>query len=98
MSLDGIIHAPARLRIVAALAQLDAGDQLSFLRLQDELGMTAGNLSTHVRRLETAEYVLVEKTYRRRTPVTYVSLTDAGRAALARYRRELQNILGDEST
>lgn len=94
MTLDGVIHAPARLRIVAALAQLEPGSQLSFSRLQDELDMTAGNLSTHVRRLETAEYVFVEKTYRRRTPVTYLSLTDAGRAALARYRRELQQILG----
>lgn len=94
MTLDSVIHAPARLRIVAALAQLGAGDQLSFSRLQGELDMTAGNLSTHVRRLEDADYVLVEKTYRRRTPVTYVSLTDAGRAALARYRSELQHILG----
>ena len=98
MSLDGIIHAPARLRIMAALAQLDAGDQLSFSRLQDELDMTAGNLSTHVRRLETADYVRVDKTYRRRTPVTYLSLTDTGRAALARYRSDLQKILGGAGT
>lgn len=94
MTLDGVIHAPARLRIVATLAQLEPGSQLSFPRLQEELDMTAGNLSTHVRRLEDADYVLVEKTYRRRTPVTYLSLTDTGRAALARYRRELQQILG----
>lgn len=98
MTLDNVIHAPARLRIVAALAQLDPGSQLSFSRLQDELGMTAGNLSTHVRRLEEAEYVLVEKTYRRRTPVTYLSLTDTGRAALTRYRTELQKILGGASS
>lgn len=98
MSLDSVIHAPARLRIVAALAQLESGSQLSFSRLQDELDMTAGNLSTHVRRLEDADYVLVEKTYRRRTPVTYLSLTDAGRAALTRYRRELQQILGGADT
>lgn len=94
MDLDAVIHAPARLRIVAALAHLDASDQLSFSRLQDELGMTAGNLSTHVRRLEDAEYVAVTKTFKRRTPVTYLSLTDTGRAALARYRKDLQQILG----
>lgn len=98
MTLDSVIHAPARLRIVAALAQLGADDQLSFPRLQEELAMTAGNLSTHVRRLEDADYVLVEKTFRRRTPITYLSLTDAGRAALARYRTELQQILGGAGT
>lgn len=98
MDLDAVIHAPARLRIVAALSHLDAGDQLSFSRLQQELDMTAGNLSTHVRRLETADYVRVDKTFRRRTPVTYLSLTDTGRAALVRYRADLQQILGGAGT
>ena len=49
-----MIHAPARLRIVATLAALPAGDEVSFTRLQDILDLTPGNLITHLRRLEDA--------------------------------------------
>src|SRR5690606_6960806 len=64
--LDPVIHAAARLRIVAALAAIEPGDRMSFPRLQEHLGMTAGNLSTHLRKLEDAEYVLVTKTHQGR--------------------------------
>ena len=50
-ALDPLIHAPARLRIVATLAALPEGDALSFTRLQDMLALTPGNLITHVRKL-----------------------------------------------
>lgn len=55
--LDPVIHASARLRITAALAAIDQGDRIAFPRLQELLGMTAGNLSTHLRKLEDADYV-----------------------------------------
>ena len=67
--LDPVIHAQARLRIMAALATLDAAEQISFPRLQELLEMTAGNLSTHLRKLEDASYVEVSKTHKGRTPV-----------------------------
>lgn len=92
--LDPVIHAPARLRIVVALAELDRGDVLAFPRLREELDMTAGNLSTHLRKLEDAGYVAVTKTHERRTPVTYLALSDTGRTALDGYRRALSAILG----
>ena len=91
--LDPVIHAPARLRITVALAALDPQDQLSFPRLRKELDMSAGNLSTHVRKLEEAGYVAVTKTHERRTPVTYLALTDQGRSALHTYRAALSAIL-----
>ncbi|MBN8881679.1 winged helix DNA-binding protein [Salana multivorans] len=97
MDLDPVIHAPARLRIMVALAALPAGDQVSFPRLQEELGMTAGNLSTHARKLEDAAYIAQEKTYLKRTPVTYLALTDTGRAALTAYRATLTQLLGGAS-
>ena len=50
--LDPLIHVPARLRIVATLAALPEGDALSFPRLQDMIGLTPGNLITHLRKLE----------------------------------------------
>ena len=92
--LDPIIHAQARLRIVAALATLDEKDQITFPRLQELLDMTAGNLSTHLRKLEEAAYVGVEKTHRGRTPVTYVALTVAGRRAFEDYTATLRALLG----
>lgn len=91
--LDPVIHAEGRLRIVASLAQLDGGESIAFAVLQEALGMTAGNLSTHLRRLEDADYVAVEKTHRGRMPVTYLALTVAGRRAFEDYRAALRAML-----
>ncbi|MET0736592.1 MAG: transcriptional regulator [Microbacterium sp.] len=95
--LDPVIHAAARLRITAALATLDAGESIAFPRLQDLLDMTAGNLSTHVRKLEEAGYVAVEKTHRGRTPITYLGLTKRGRRAFEDYTEALRTVLGERS-
>ena len=92
--LDPVIHAQARLRIVVALASLDAGEGITFLRLQELLDMTAGNLSTHVRKLEDADYVLVTKSHQGRTPVTYLELTKLGRRAFEDYGDALRGLLG----
>ncbi|WP_407357958.1 transcriptional regulator [Microbacterium sp. LTA6] len=91
--LDPVIHAQARLRIVAALATLQPADSITFPRLQELLDMTAGNLSTHLRKLEDAQYVQVEKTHKARTPVTYVSLTRQGRRAFEDYTETLRALL-----
>jgi DNA-binding MarR family transcriptional regulator len=93
--LDPLIHAPARLRIVATLAALNDGDTLSFTRLQDLIGLTAGNLITHLRKLEDAAYVNSEKTGNGRTSVTSVALTRKGRAALESYTAALRHLLGE---
>jgi DNA-binding MarR family transcriptional regulator len=92
--LDPVIHAPARLRLVAALATLGHGDRLSFTRLQKLLQMTGGNLSTHLRRLEDAGYVTVTKTHEGRTPATYLALTRGGRLAFENYTAALRALLG----
>jgi DNA-binding MarR family transcriptional regulator len=91
--LDPVIHAPARLRVVATLAALADGDELAFPRLQKLLDMTAGNLSTHLRRLEEAGYVAVSKTYQGRTPATYLRLTARGRRAFEDYNETLMDLL-----
>ena len=91
--LDPVIHAQPRLRVMVALAALDAGDQITFPRLQQLVGMTAGNLSTHLRKLEDAGYVGVTKAHRRRTPVTYLNLTKPGRRALEDYTAALRALL-----
>ena len=91
--LDPVIHAQGRLRIMATLATLGAADQIAFPRLQELLDMTAGNLSTHVRKLEDAGYVAVEKTHRGRTPVTYLAATKSGRRAFEDYTDTLRSFL-----
>lgn len=91
--LDPLIHAPARLRIVATLATLEHGDTLSFTRLQDMIGLTPGNLITHLRKLEDAGYVESEKTGNGRASVTSVALTRTGRAALESYTAALRDLL-----
>ncbi|MCS5732960.1 transcriptional regulator [Herbiconiux daphne] len=95
--LDPVIHAQARLRIVSALATLDADEAITFPRLQELLDMTAGNLSTHLRKLEDAGYVGVSKTHEARTPVTYLALTRSGRRAFEDYTEALRDLLGGTS-
>ena len=91
--LDPVIHAPARLRIVATLATLPDGDELSFTRLQDILALTPGNLITHLRKLEDAGYVSSEKTGNGTAGKTTVALTSEGRKALDGYTRALRGLL-----
>jgi DNA-binding transcriptional ArsR family regulator len=92
--LDPLIHAPARLQIVATLAALPDGDALSFTRLQDMLDLTPGNLITHLRKLEDAHYVISEKTGNGPASKTSVALTAQGRAALDVYTSALRQLLG----
>jgi DNA-binding MarR family transcriptional regulator len=92
--LDPLIHVPARLRIVVTLAALREGDTLSFRRLQDMIGLTPGNLITHLRKLEDAGYLNSEKADNGSGSQTSVSLTTRGREALAAYRIALRDLLG----
>jgi DNA-binding transcriptional ArsR family regulator len=94
-SLDPVIHAPARLRIVATLAALPDGDTLSFTRLQDMIGLTPGNLIIHLRKLQDAGYVHSQKTGTGAASKTTVALTGQGRAALGDYTQALRKLLSD---
>ncbi|WP_315584430.1 transcriptional regulator [Actinomyces viscosus] len=93
VDIDPVIHAQARLRIMATLAAVPVGDELHFPRLRELLDMTAGNLSTHLSKLEGAGYVQQNKTYAGRSPATYLALTPEGRVAFERYVRNLRSLL-----
>ena len=95
--LDPVIHAPVRLRLVVTLAALRDGDDLSFTRLQEVLGLTPGNLITHLRKLEDAGYVTTAKSGGGVTARTSVSLTQPGRDALASYTATLRQLLDSAS-
>jgi DNA-binding MarR family transcriptional regulator len=88
--IDRLIHEPARLALVAILSVVESAD---FLYLQRETGLTKGNLSSHLAKLEEAGYIAIEKTYRGRIPLTLVRLTDAGAAAYRAYRARLKKFL-----
>jgi len=87
--LDRLIHEPARLRILTLLSGLEAAD---FNFLLSTAGLTKGNLSSHIDRLEKAGYVAVEKSFNGRMPHTEYSITPEGLAALGEYWRELDAI------
>lgn len=86
-ALDPVIHAPARLRIVATLAALPDGASLSFTRLQDMLDLTPGNLITHLRKLEDAGYLASETTGNGRASRTSIALTPRGARRTRRLHR-----------
>ncbi|MFX1412067.1 MAG: winged helix-turn-helix domain-containing protein [Promethearchaeota archaeon] len=86
-NVDRIIHEPARLIIVAILYAVESADFLYLLR---ETGLTKGNLSSHLSRLEKAGYIQVEKTFHGKVPQTICRLTDRGRAAFRGYRDRLK--------
>ena len=92
-ALDPVIHAQPRLRITVALAALGPDDMITFSRLQELAGMTAGNLATHLRKLEEAGYITITKSYHHRLPVTYLALTRLGRRALEDYTAALRDLL-----
>jgi DNA-binding transcriptional ArsR family regulator len=92
-ALNPLIHVPTRLQIVATLAALPDGDVLSFTRLQEMIGLTPGNLITHLRKLEDAGYLTSEKTGNGPASRTSVALTHRGRAALDTYTETLRGVL-----
>jgi len=88
--LDRLIHEPARLLIVTILASVASAD---FLFLQRETGLTKGNLSAHLSKLEEAGYVKIEKTFKGKLPLTVCKLTAAGKKAMAKYSKKQQDFM-----
>ena len=90
--LDRVIHEPARLMIMALLYVIESAD---FTFLMTQTGLTWGNLSSHMSKLEAAGYLEVEKEFVGRKPHTMLKLTDGGREAFRQYRRNIKGLLDD---
>ena len=90
IGVDRNIHEPARLIIVATLSAVDEAD---FLYLLGATGLTKGNLSSHLGKLEAAGYVSIHKEFVGKTPRTLCRLTDDGREALESYRRQMKSVV-----
>lgn len=87
--LNKLIHEPARLAIMTALSSCSSAD---FLFLQRLTGLTKGNLSAHLSRLEREELVQIEKTFIGKKPYTFVSLTSAGETQIERHWALLEQL------
>ncbi len=90
LQLDRVIHEKGRLTIMSMLA---ASPELSFTELRDALGMTDGNLTTHIRTLQQSGYLSVTKSFQNNRPLTTCALTAAGRKAFTNYINLLEQIV-----
>jgi DNA-binding MarR family transcriptional regulator len=88
--IDRLIHEPARLLILCNLYVVESAD---FVYLQNQTGLTRGNLSSHMSKLEEAGLIEVEKEFVGKKPQTLLRLTDAGRHALDQYGNTMQDLL-----
>ena len=90
--IDPLIHAPARLRVMTYLYVVDSID---FVYLKRVTGLSWGNLSTHLTKLEEAGYVKLNKSFQDKKPHTMIQLTKQGRQAFRNYKDEMQEVLGN---
>jgi DNA-binding MarR family transcriptional regulator len=90
--LDRTIHSPARLMIMTNLYVVESAE---FIALMNLTGLSWGNLSTHLSKLEEAGYVAMEKGFRGKKPYTLVQLTQNGRQAFKTYKEQMQEVLNE---
>ena len=91
-NLNRIVHEPARLKILAYLSVVSSAD---FVYLLSRTGLTWGNLSSHMSKLENAGYIEVHKEIKDKRPHTMLAITEEGQQAFETYRREMLDLLND---
>ena len=89
---DRLIHEPARLKILSLLYVLESAD---YTFVMQQTGMTWGNLSSHINKLEAAGYIELVKEFVERKPRTMLRLSTTGRDAFQAYRQQMMSLLGD---
>jgi len=92
VEIDKIIHEPARLKIIAQLYVVESAD---FLFLMRQTGLSQGNVSGHLSKLENAAYVEIEKGYIGKRPQTIISLTKRGREMFKKYIKNMRELFDD---
>jgi DNA-binding MarR family transcriptional regulator len=92
LSIDRLVHEPARYLIMAHLYVVESADALF---LQRQTGLTWGNLSSHLSKLESAGYLCIKKDFLDKKPHTMLELTDSGRRAFSEYRKTMKQKLDE---
>ena len=90
--IDQVIHASARLMVLTYLYVVESVD---YVFLKNQTSLTWGNLSTHLKKLEEAGYVAVDKGYKGKKPHSLIRLTDQGRSAFRDYKESMKQVLDD---
>ena len=90
--IDQVIHASARLMILTYLYVVESADYVFLTRMT---GLTWGNLSTHMTKLEEAGYIEMLKEFKGKKPHTKIKLTEQGRVAFRKYKKNMQQVLDD---
>lgn len=90
--IDRTIHEPARLLLLIYLFSVESAD---FTFLKRQTGMTQGNLSSHLNKLESVGYILTEKSFRDKRPLTLIRISDAGRVAFTSYVKGMHHYFSD---
>lgn len=90
--IDRLVHEPARFQVMALLYVVESAD---FTFIMQQLGLTWGNLSAHISKLEEGGYVAVEKGFKGKRPQTMLSLTKEGRKAFQNYRQMMKQMLDE---
>jgi DNA-binding MarR family transcriptional regulator len=93
--IDRIVHEPARLAVLSLLYVVKSAD---FIFLMNQTGLTWGNLSAHMTKLEEAGYIEIEKTFKGKRPNTTLRLTPKGREAFRGYALRMKQAFGDFET
>ena len=92
VDIDQVIHASARLMVLVHLYVVESVD---YVFLKNQTGLSWGNLSTHLNKLEEAGYVAIKKGFKGKKPHTMIHLTKRGRAAFKDYKQNMQQVLDD---
>jgi len=90
--IDRLVHEPARLAVMSLLYVVESAD---FIFLMNQTGLTWGNLSAHMTKLEEAGYIEVEKTFKAKRPNTSLRLTEKGREAFRGYALQMKQVFGE---
>ena len=90
--IDRLVHEPARFRVMALLYVIESAD---FTFIMSQIGLTWGNLSAHITKLEEGGYIAVEKGFKGKRPQTMLSLTKQGRKAFQAYRQTMRRVLNE---
>jgi DNA-binding MarR family transcriptional regulator len=87
---DIVLHQPVRSKLIASLIN---NEELPFKVLKEQLELTDGNLSSHLKKLEEVEYVSIEKFFEGKRPKTVVKVTEIGKKAFKIYIKQLKDFI-----
>jgi DNA-binding MarR family transcriptional regulator len=94
MNIDRLVHSPARLSILTYLSVVEEGDAVYLL---NQTGLTWGNLSANITRLQEAGYIEVVKEFKDKKPHTVLKLTGRGRKAFHDYQTKMKGLLNTKT-